>query len=44
MTAGEIASIPRIGLTEEGVESVIRRLTMHVRETMTGGKSAGSSF
>jgi RNA polymerase sigma-70 factor, ECF subfamily len=35
LTASEIASIPAIGLTTEGVESVLLRLTIMIRSHMT---------
>jgi len=39
MTARAIAAIPGIGLTQKGVESVIQRLTIHVRNRLARGKS-----
>jgi RNA polymerase sigma-70 factor (ECF subfamily) len=49
MTARAIAAIPGIGLTQKGVESVILRLTSHVRNRLARwkspkGKSSQTSF
>ena len=41
MTSRDIASIPMLGLTQKGVESVIQRLTHHVRGRLV--ESGGSS-
>lgn len=38
LTSKEIAALPAMGLTQKGVESVIRRLTVELREVM--GESA----
>jgi RNA polymerase sigma-70 factor (ECF subfamily) len=42
MTSRAIAGIPRIGLTQKGVESVIQRLTNFVRQRLTEGKSSAN--
>ena len=39
-TAGEIAALPAIGLTTEGVESVLLRLSVMIRNHFGFGKSA----
>lgn len=50
LTGREIAAIPRIGLTQKGVESVIQRLTSQVRAWLVEesvapkGKSSGASL
>jgi RNA polymerase sigma-70 factor (ECF subfamily) len=51
MTAHAIAQIPGIGLTQKGVESVIQRLTNHIRTRLAetklsrpAGKSSTPSF
>jgi len=42
MTARAIAAIPGIGLAQKGVESVIQRLTRHIRSRMGRSGGAGS--
>ena len=41
LTASEIASLPSIGLTTEGVESVLLRLTVMIRRHMQAGLRSG---
>jgi RNA polymerase sigma-70 factor (ECF subfamily) len=41
MTARAIAAIPGIGLTQKGVESVIQRLTNHIRHRLVESKLEG---
>jgi RNA polymerase sigma-70 factor (ECF subfamily) len=41
MTSRAIAAIPAVGLTQKGVESVIQRLTGHVRGHLVGSKVQG---
>lgn len=44
MTSRAIAAIPRIGLSQKGVESVIQRLTNFVRRRLAEGKSSANSL